>query len=236
MIDDATQDQAVQFVLGELDVGASAAFERRLATDAELRQLTYELYETVAKVSTGLGDLEPPPQMISAILRKPSAEAPARPAQGKIIWAQFLPWALAAALAIVCAVLTFRTTTAEQRIADLEHRNLLSQIRIATLQSKLAEYAQTRAVVVWDPQLQRGVAKFSNMPGPGAGRDYQLWVLDPAQPAPVSAGLVRVNNNEVARTDFRPAKSVGSGVKFALSNEPSGGSETPRGEIVFVGE
>jgi anti-sigma-K factor RskA len=174
--------------------------------------------------------------MIAAILRMPPEEVLPTPAPGKVIWGQFLPWALAAGLAIVCAVLAFRTTTTEQRIADLEHRNLLSQIRIATLQSKLAEYAQTRAVVVWDPKLQNGVAKFSNLPGPGTGRDYQLWVLDPAQPAPVSAGLVRVNSNEVARSDFRPAKSVGPGVKFALSNEPSGGSETPRGEIVFVGE
>jgi anti-sigma-K factor RskA len=232
MIDDAAQDQAVQFVLGELDSETSAAFEKKLAVDPELRQFTSELYETVAAVSTAPGTLEPPPRIISAILGESPDKAPPTP---PIVWGQFLPWALAAGLAIICAVLTFRTTTAERRIADLEHRDLLAQIRIATLQSKLAEYAQTRAVIVWDPQLQRGVAKFSNLPGPGVGRDYQLWVLDPARPAPVSAGLVRVNN-EMARTDFRPAKSVGSGVKFALSNEPSGGSETPRGEIVFVGE
>ena len=44
-------------------------------------------------------------------------------------------------------------------------------------------------MVAWDPvHAPRGFVSIQNMPAPAAGHDYQLWVLDPTAPAPISAG------------------------------------------------
>jgi anti-sigma-K factor RskA len=71
-----------------------------------------------------------------------------------------------------------------------------------------------------------------NLPAPPPGHDYQLWVLDPTAPAPMSAGLLTRN---ARAQDFaaHPVRSMGPG--FAISMEPAGGNSSPNpGPILFA--
>jgi anti-sigma-K factor RskA len=120
-------------------------------------------------------------------------------------------------------------------IAALQKRDALAQMRIATLQSSVDAYKQGVAVVVWDSEKHQGVLKLEKMPPVQAGKDYQLWVVDPKQPVPVDAGIVRVDGDGFAKVDFKPVTDVTDASKFALSVEKEGGVPKGEGPIVLIG-
>ena len=82
--------------------------------------------------------------------------------------------------------------------------------------------------VAWDPNRNRGLFAMQSLPAAPAGHDYQLWLLDPAAPAPVSAGVV------TASRSFDVAKVSTPTPGFAVSLEPGGGSPAPTGPILFA--
>ena len=120
-------------------------------------------------------------------------------------------------------------------IASLQKRDALAQVRIATLQSSVDTYKQGVAVVVWDSEKHQGVLKLEKMPPVEIGKDYQLWVVDPNQPAPVDAGIVRVDDAGFAKVEFKPVTDVTEVSRFALSVEKQGGVPKGEGPIVLIG-
>jgi anti-sigma-K factor RskA len=120
-------------------------------------------------------------------------------------------------------------------IASLQKRDALAQMRIATLQTTVEGYKQGVAVVVWDSEKHQGVLKLEKMPPVQVGKDYQLWVVDPKQPVPVDAGIVRVDSTGFAKVDFKPVTEVTDASKFALSVEKEGGVPKGEGPIVLIG-
>lgn len=126
-------------------------------------------------------------------------------------------------------------TTLNGEIASLQKRDALAQMRIATLQTSVDAYKQGVAVVVWDSEKHQGVLKLEKMPPVEAGKDYQLWVVDPKQPVPVDAGIVRVDGDGFAKVDFKPVTDVTDASKFALSVEKEGGVPKGEGPIVLIG-
>ena len=125
--------------------------------------------------------------------------------------------------------------TQQRQIAALESENSLSQIRVATLNPQVPPLGQATAVVVWNAGKQQGLIKGDHLAGAGMGKDYQLWLIDPSAPAPISAGLITVNGDGSFATSFKPVRPVTSVAKFAISVEAAGGSDTPHGPIVFIG-
>ncbi len=126
-------------------------------------------------------------------------------------------------------------TTLNSEIASLQKRDALAQMRIATLQTTVEGYKQGVAVVVWDSEKHQGVLKLEKMPPVQVGKDYQLWVVDPKQPVPVDAGIVRVDSTGFAKVDFKPVTDVTDASKFALSVEKEGGVPKGEGPIVLIG-
>lgn len=126
------------------------------------------------------------------------------------------------------AKLTEETNTLRQRDAR-------AQMQIATLQSTVDEYRQGVAVVVWDSEKQEGILKLEKMPPVEVSKDYQLWVVDPNNPKPVNAGIVKVDADGFAKIDFKPVIEVSSAAKFALSVEREGGVPENEGPIILIG-
>jgi anti-sigma-K factor RskA len=122
-----------------------------------------------------------------------------------------------------------------QEARELRARDSLAKVKIATLSAQVDAYAKASAVIVWDAEKQRGIIKLANVPRPEAGKDYQLWVIDPKYPEPVSGGLVPVNEEGLARVSFEPDKPISKADKFAISVEPAGGVPKATGPIVFLG-
>jgi len=125
--------------------------------------------------------------------------------------------------------------TLTSELQTLRQRDARAQMQIATLQSTVAAYKQGVAVVVWDSEKHQGVLKLERMPPVEAGKDYQLWVVDPKNPSPVNAGVVRVDAQGFAKVDFKPVEFVSEAAKFALSVEKEGGVPKNEGPIILIG-
>jgi len=117
----------------------------------------------------------------------------------------------------------------------LRTRDPFSKMKIATLTAQDDAYAKAAVIVVWDAEKQRGVVKLTNVPRAAAGKDYQLWVIDPKYPQPVSAGVLPASDDGLARLAFAPEHSIRSADKFAISIERAGGVSAPGGPIILLG-
>lgn len=126
------------------------------------------------------------------------------------------------------AALQARAGVATADIARLRDSNALISLRLTMLDAKDAAYSGSRVLVAWDPSQHRGMLEMERVPPPTAGHDYQLWVLDPNAPAPVSAGVVTVSRPFLVGQVGTPNPG------FAISLEPAGGSSTPAGPILFA--
>jgi anti-sigma-K factor RskA len=121
-------------------------------------------------------------------------------------------------------------------VEDLQKRDALAQVRIASLTSKLEPLKDASAVIVWDAEQHRGVVRLVNVPPPATGKDYQLWVIDESKPDhPVSAGVVPMATEGATRVSFATAQPIEKAHMFAISVEPAGGMPKPTGDIVMAG-
>ena len=181
--------------------------------------------------------------------------------ENRAIW---FPWALAACLAIVCVIglsqqkalrqkndeqakrladlgrmadsLRNETQDLKQVVASLQETNRLAGLRIAMLNSMLADSPKAVAVSLWDNQQQRGVFVVQNLKPLPVDRDYQLWVIDPKYPTPVSAGVFQVDAQGNMRLQFKADKLIESANKFAVTLEPKGGLPAPTlKNLVLIG-
>ena len=65
-------------------------------------------------------------------------------------------------------------------------------------------------------------------------KDYQLWVID--QGVPVDAGVIFVKDQGKARLQFKPKSRIKTADKFAVTVEAKGGSPTPKGTMLLIGD
>lgn len=135
-----------------------------------------------------------------------------------------------------------RETEAQARIAQLvaeaeemRKQDAQSQLQITSVQSEIWEYRRAEMIVVWDVRRSQGALLLDKMPKVEAGKDYQLWIVDPKQPEPVSAGVVSVDDKGSAKTAFKPAATVSGTAKFLISVETKGGAEKKEGPVVLTG-
>jgi len=119
-----------------------------------------------------------------------------------------------------------------EEVRILQETNRLADVQLDILSSKLD--ASGLASVVWDPASQQGVLQVLRLPEPGAGQDYQLWVIGPDRQLPVSAGIFRVNPDGSATVNFAPAQPVPSATTFAVTLEKAGGVLEPEGPVVIA--
>ena len=268
MIEERLEEQAGLYVLGALTPEETRTFEAVLSRDAELQQLVATLWTSRDALAGSLPQVTPPPALKQKILAQITAQEKIAPMPSKAErsrnWVFWLPWALAACLAIVCAISLSQITSLRQKnneqarqlvdlnqvadslrneaqdlkraVASLQETNRLAGLRIAMLNSMLADSPKAVAVSLWDNQQQRGVFVVQNLKPLPVDRDYQLWVIDPKYPAPVSAGVFQVDAQGNMRLQFKADKLIESPNKFAVTQEPKGGQPTPTlKNLVLIG-
>jgi anti-sigma-K factor RskA len=126
-----------------------------------------------------------------------------------------------------------RALAAQMAVTTAEAEHLRSSLALEDLQVRLLEardpaYAAASVVVAWDAHQHHGAVSLHNLAAAPAGHAYQLWVLDPTAPAPISAGVVTGGRSFDSPTVSAPKPG------FALSLENAGGSATLTGEILFA--
>ena len=258
MITEEQQDTAVEYVFGMLDAAAARAFEAEMNANEELRGFVTELRESAAAMAHDASPCLPPPELRGRILAvvqgevavagavaqasAPLASHSAPSSRGN---SQFslIPWAIAAGLAVTSTALWMErdqwrseALAVRSEALELRQRDAFSRMKIAMLTAQNEAFAKAGAVVVWDESKQRGMVKLINFPAAGAGKDYQLWVVDPKYPQPVSGGVLPVRADGVALVSFAPDQPIKKADKFAISIEKEGGVPQSEGPKVFVGD
>jgi len=289
MIEERTEQLASRHALGLLSGEETTYFEELAQNDPEIAALARELQESAALLAYAAPLVEPSPsvraQLLSAIRGETEADAPPvavatahAPANRGNRNRNWIPWAIAAVLAIFAGVLVFdRSQTASElevlraerkettdaltsiqarqevamreltdlrtkhdsdlhEIADLRNKDQISKLRIATLSSKMNNSPATVGSVAWDGDKQKGVLTLEKIPPPGPAQDYQLWIIDPHYPQPVSGGIVHVDEHGDARIVFTVEVPIHAADKFAVSRERKGGAPNAQGPIVMMGE
>ncbi len=126
--------------------------------------------------------------------------------------------------------------TIAAELALLREDSHFDKTRIAVLGSLLKNQPGAVAVSVWRQERQEGLLVVENLPALPAGRDYQLWVIDPNLKTPVSAGIFKVDAAGKVRIEFKPDRVVQSAYKFAVTVEKAGGAKVPTlDQMVVIG-
>jgi anti-sigma-K factor RskA len=112
----------------------------------------------------------------------------------------------------------------------------VANLKITALASKLDNSPEALAIAVWNPLKQEGILKVEKLPALDAGKDYQLWIVDPQYKDPVDGGVFTVDPvTGEARISFKskqPVKSIGA---FAVTLERKGGVPKAEGPFVLLG-
>jgi anti-sigma-K factor RskA len=231
------EELAALHALGLLDPEATRQLLDAAARDPAVRKLIDALDETAAHLALDAPEVSPPPALRRDIMHA------LPPAPGKVVslspWFAYALAACLAGLAIIQGVAILQLRTGESELqaqllrardeaARLRDSNALVSLRLTTLDAKDPAYAGARVLVAWDANQHHGTVAAANLPPAPAGRNYQLWVLDPNAPSPLSAGVV-----VASRAFDAPPVSV-KNPGFAISLEPVGGSPSPTGPILFA--
>ena len=128
MISEEQQDQAALYALGLLDADEDAAFKSELRANAELRDLVRELREAAGDLALTAPSLLPPASLKQRIMGDIALETKrvvSMPAQrASFSW---IPWAIAAGLAVFCGLLAFDRVRLERQLADIRAVDPLMQ-------------------------------------------------------------------------------------------------------------
>ena len=292
MIDEGMQEQAAAYALGALDDNETQAFEVSLRVDPELRALVRELRSVTEALAGTVPALEPAAAVKARLLLEIEPQQPAAPKStpqrpispptsaptiaptsapvsapiGVLPVSRpanpWMPWAIAAALALVSLAFLWQsaglrsqlaaqanrineltasaelarseTTDLRQAVAKLRESNRLASFRIALLDSLLAASPKTVAVSVWDNERQDGVFIVRNLKPLPSDKDYQLWIIDPKYPSPVDAGVFQVDDKGNVRRDFRAKLPIQAANQFAVTIEQKGGAAVPNTKAMVL--
>jgi anti-sigma-K factor RskA len=241
MIDPRLEEQAALAPLGWSK--DSAGLDRVAATDPEVAEALYEFADAAAMLAYDAPQLEPPPALRARILELLGPQVAFEPKPRSTLRLLHFPrmpmtmtYALAAclmgiALFQAALILLLDSRLDSIRMAPVTRTNPFSGVQLVDLAPQ-GDHGDAKIMVAWNPKTRCGMVSMDDMPPPPAGSDYQLWVLDPSQPAPVNAGVVpRGATSQHFTVDGVHMPRPG----FAVSLEPAGGRPEPTsGEILFA--
>jgi anti-sigma-K factor RskA len=255
MMDERLEEQAALHVLGALNDTEAVEFKRKLHADPELQSYVARLSTATGAIAGAVPSVEPPPQLRAKILGEvaPNQKTVALPDRksGLLVW---LPWGLATGFAALCVILNVQdsqlrktigaqaqqindlnqlaqslqseTNSLQETVLALQETNRLSGLKIAMLNSLLADAPKAVAVSLWDNEKQDGVLVAQNLRALPADRDYELWVMDENQ-IPVAAGVFHIEAGGTIRMDFKPGHAIKAAGKFCVTEEAKGGVSSP---------
>lgn len=255
MIDERMEEQASLHVLGALNDQEAAEFKKAMHADPELQAYVARLSVATGALAGSVPATEPPPQLRAKVLAQvaPKQKVVTLP-ERRAFFFNPLGWAFAVCLLVLYVMLSTRngqlhdtvsaqakqindlnqvalslqavTNNLEQTVLALQETNRLANLKIAMLNSLVADAPKTVAVSLWDDAKQQGVFVVENLKQLPADRDYQLWVLDNGT-TPVDAGVFHVDANGGVRVDFKAKLPIKVAGKFAVTEEVKGGAVSP---------
>jgi anti-sigma-K factor RskA len=248
------------YVLDALTQEEKEQVEAYLAEHPQARARVQELQSGASALPFAVAPVEPPPHVKKALMARVQADArlnenfPARvpsPARWGINFENiFRLLSLGAAVAAVvwAFVLNAQVRQLQDRVSSLtdqvteqsdaidelaQHLPQTERSDVITVSLKSTE-AQPRALgqLIADPNDKSAVVLISGLPPLEPGKTYQVWLIGNA---PVSAGLLTVNENGQSVLIVTSEETIGSFNAVGISIEPEGGSPEPT-EVVVLSE
>lgn len=182
MIDEQLEEQASLYVLGALEGEELRAFEARVAVDTELRARVDELSEAAARVAHGAPARALPPHLearVMAEIRAQSPQLPATPSRSN-----WIPWAVAASLAVACIIVLGQQQRTAKELADAREETAASQKQISTLTEERNRVEQQLVQV-----QEREAASRAQMATLAAARDEAARKLAQAERRDALSGV-----------------------------------------------
>ncbi len=139
MTDDRQQELAALYAFDLLEGAEKTAFETELAADTSLRDLVAQLRETAATLAETAPQASPPAALKARILEKiaagPAPSSVLRPPSPVLrpppsVFRPFLPWAIAASLALVCAGIGQLYLSSRAQSALLQDQSALAELEL----------------------------------------------------------------------------------------------------------
>ena len=232
---EASEDELVQYVLGELRRDEAQALERRLDEDEALAAEVWRLRQ-VLDLMPYASITEPPPALRDRILSTAAArQAPAGKARTprRIVWSRFAA-AAAAALALAFGVDAYRTrqelSLQREVTATLQEPNVMRSFAMAG--TGAAGGAVGR--VALDLDAKRGAVVLKGMPVLPAGEVYRLWAKVADKSVPCGQFTSGADGAVVAQFVV-PVESYTAPIsKLFVTVEPAAPSDVPTGPTVMV--
>ncbi len=222
--DNHNDDRALagEYVLGLMSEEDRATFEHRLKVEHDLRALTREWSENLARLTEDVDPVTPPPRVLKGIETRLFDDEPTSLSRMFRNW--FGSGIVVAGLA---AYVIFGTDLLERGPQMPTEPALVAEIA-----------AEDRSLVVQAAFDAEAGQLFVQAEQGGArdGRALELWLIEGGN-APVSLGVLSEDGlTVVALSDEQ--RRVLPGAVLAISDEPTGGSTTgaPTGDVLGVGE
>ncbi len=164
MIDQQLQEQAALCVLAALEAEEKITFETALAQNAELQAFVEEMKCVAATLAHSAPDRRPPPELQRRILAAIREEKPRHPWSAVPPW---VPWALAASLAVCSGVLLLSRSEDAKMAAGLRERLTASERNVAAISAERDRASD----VAWAEQQQQASAMQAEITRLNAERD-----------------------------------------------------------------
>ena len=185
-----------------------------------------------------------------AIGKEPRGRRASTAAQKSNWWTWALPWAAAAALAIVAVVFWRNNAQLREIVAGLQQQSdeqkaelqkardvvmtltATDAMRVTLVAAKTPAQPQGKAIYVRDRSSLIYLA--TNLPPLPQGKAYEMWLI-PVSGAPVPAGVFRPDPRGSATVVNPPLPPRAEAKAFAITVEPEQGSSSPTSQPVMVG-
>ena len=152
-----------------------------------------------------------------------------------IIWALVLNAQVAQLRNDIAALtdqLAAQAQSLDQIITNLPQNNPSNVVTVSLRGTELQPDAHGQLIA--NPNEQSAVLVITGLSQLEPGRTYQVWLID--GDAPVSAGLLTVDENGQGVLVVTSDETISSFNSLGISIEPQGGSPQPTGEIVVLSE
>jgi anti-sigma-K factor RskA len=222
------QDQAVQYVLGELAAGDARALERKIESDAALADEVRRLRATLGLLPHAVA-ADPPPALRAQVLSAAEAQHRARRTRPRrVVWSQFAA-AIAATVAIAFGLDSYRTR--QELAMQQQVAHLLLEPNVVRSFAMSGEGAI--GTVALDLDSKRGAVVLRGAQELPAGQTYRLWaqVADRAVPC----GDFRAGPGGAVQAQFAvPVDAYTAPIgKLFVTVEPAGAGDKPTGRVVM---
>ncbi|MFF4894506.1 anti-sigma factor [Micromonospora chersina] len=229
------------YALHAVDDLERAAFERHLSACDTCRLEVAELREAAARLADDSDDPTLPAGLrertLAQVARTPQERLPGQTGNAPTRPRRWRQWVAAATVAAVAAAGGSAATWAitdhgrgQNPVVTADARRIADVLTAADARVYQQPVAGGgSATVVTSRQSDRAVAVLRDLPTPGEGRAYQLWLL-PRAGTPRSVGLLP--GGGTASTDvIGPLDDVQA---FGVSNEPAAGSTAPTRVVALL--